>query len=301
MRRKVIKQGHNTLTITLPAKWVKKNHVKPGGEIEIDERKHDLLISTRRRDRGRKAEIKVTRPKRLVSRHIFNQYRKGVDEIKIIYDDPIIIKDIYRYLPILMGFEITYQGKDHTIIKNVLKINEKEFDNTMRRYLLITKNLAEETYDAIKSNEFEKLEGIMELEKVQNRLYMFLSRVVTKRPDIVRESLLEYLFIQRVEDLADDYKYICSYILTKRIKKVSKPTQQLMLDVNRVLNHLYNFYYAYNIETGLKILNSKKKIIVQGLKLLETVPKKEIRIVCILNSTIVKIYEAASPVFGIHL
>ena len=35
MKRKVIKQGHNTLTITLPSKWVEKNTIVPGEEVEV--------------------------------------------------------------------------------------------------------------------------------------------------------------------------------------------------------------------------------------------------------------------------
>lgn len=43
MKRKVIKQGHNTLTITLPAKWVEENSIKAGDELDIDETNNKFL------------------------------------------------------------------------------------------------------------------------------------------------------------------------------------------------------------------------------------------------------------------
>ena len=45
MRRKIIKQGHNTLTITLPSKWVRANKVVPTDEIDVVEKGNKLIIS----------------------------------------------------------------------------------------------------------------------------------------------------------------------------------------------------------------------------------------------------------------
>ena len=43
MIRKVIKQGHNTLTITLPSDWSKKFNLNAGSEVELNEK--DSLIT----------------------------------------------------------------------------------------------------------------------------------------------------------------------------------------------------------------------------------------------------------------
>ena len=37
MKRKIIKQGNNTLTITLPKNWTEKKNIKAGDEIELSE------------------------------------------------------------------------------------------------------------------------------------------------------------------------------------------------------------------------------------------------------------------------
>ena len=44
MKRKVIRQGHNTLTITLPKKWVDRCNLKPGSEVDISEQDENLVI-----------------------------------------------------------------------------------------------------------------------------------------------------------------------------------------------------------------------------------------------------------------
>ena len=40
MKRRVIKQGHNTLTITLPSEWVKKLNIQSGEELDLSEISH---------------------------------------------------------------------------------------------------------------------------------------------------------------------------------------------------------------------------------------------------------------------
>jgi antitoxin component of MazEF toxin-antitoxin module len=45
MKRKVIKQGNRTLTLTLPSSWVKNNNILQGQELTIDEKDGSLVIS----------------------------------------------------------------------------------------------------------------------------------------------------------------------------------------------------------------------------------------------------------------
>ena len=46
MKRKIIKQGHNTLTVTLPSKWVKDLNLSAGDEIELIEKDKSILITS---------------------------------------------------------------------------------------------------------------------------------------------------------------------------------------------------------------------------------------------------------------
>lgn len=299
MRRKVIRQGHNTLTVTLPARWSAENKVKPGDELEINEENGSVIISPIRLDTAKRAEIKVMKPARLISRSICNLYRIGVDEISITYDDPIVIKDINAKLPLLMGFEITAQDKEHTVLHNVMRIDDKEFGSSFRRYFLLTKTLAEESLKAAKNRRFNEMEGLCELENAQNRLYMFLSRCVNKVPGIVKQPQLMYLLIHRLEDIADDYKYICRFLAVKRVA-LSPAAFRHFGRVNRMLGMVYDLYYEFNIEVGQDIINSKKEVIMDGLAMLETAPRKELQIIHLLNNLCVKIFEASSPIFGLR-
>ena len=44
MKRKIIKQGHNTLTMTLPSDWVRKLNLEAGEEVDVCENNGSLVI-----------------------------------------------------------------------------------------------------------------------------------------------------------------------------------------------------------------------------------------------------------------
>ncbi|MBT5023166.1 phosphate uptake regulator PhoU [Candidatus Woesearchaeota archaeon] len=304
MKRKLVKQGGSVMTVSLPAKWIQQKNLNAGDEVEILEEKGYLTISSDTKALEMKAEVTVKKPHRLISRTLFNLYRKGVTEIKVNYDDSSVIKDIQRRLPLMMGFEISDQGKNYVILQSIMRIDDSQFEQSMRRLFLITKSLAEESYDAIATQKYDELDGISELENVQNKFYMYCCRVVNvKGTSMFEKPTLLYLLIQRLEDIADDYKYVCRYLLELKDPKfkLSPETLKLYKNINTLFEKMYNLYYDFDIETAKDIIEGKKAFIKKGLSLLEKVPKKEIRVVHVLNNLSVKIFEAASPIFGINL
>jgi bifunctional DNA-binding transcriptional regulator/antitoxin component of YhaV-PrlF toxin-antitoxin module len=84
MKRKVIKQGYNTLTVTLPTEWTKKFNVKPGDEVEITEQGRGLQVSTEKGPNLSTITIDIAGlTPAVVWRYILAAYRSGYDEITI--------------------------------------------------------------------------------------------------------------------------------------------------------------------------------------------------------------------------
>ena len=84
MRRKVIKQGHNTLTVTLPGKWVNKMGIKPGDELDVTDQDRGLLISTEKGPNLSSITVDISDlTPALIWRYILSAYRAGYDEIRV--------------------------------------------------------------------------------------------------------------------------------------------------------------------------------------------------------------------------
>jgi phosphate uptake regulator len=301
MKRKINKAGPSTLTISLPKKWARAHNLRPGDELEIVENHHCIKFCTKESIKDEVAKIKLTKPKRLTSRSLFNLYRKGVEEIEIYFEDPLALKDIQAMLPLLMGFEMIDEEPNYVKVASIMKIDESKFDDTLKRLFYVTKILAEQSYKAIEEKEYEKLEGVAELEVIQNKYYMFLCRVINQKGKYLFEHpTLRYLLVQRLEDLADDYKYICRFVSERKKPSFSKVALKYYREVNELMYQLNNFYFEPSNEIGKVIIEGKKQLTRKGLDLLEKVDRKEVRLIFLLTNIVVKIYESASPIFGIH-
>jgi bifunctional DNA-binding transcriptional regulator/antitoxin component of YhaV-PrlF toxin-antitoxin module len=134
MKRKIVRLGSFTLVTSIPSKWAKKNRLKAGDEIDVTEEKNNLVLSVEKSISESTKEIFVKKGQKDFQRRLYNTYRSGVSKIIVRYDDPIIIREINKLLPILMGFEITQQEKNTTILSDVMKIDEKHFEQTLKRY-----------------------------------------------------------------------------------------------------------------------------------------------------------------------
>jgi hypothetical protein len=95
MKRRVIKQGLGGYTLSLPVGWVRKNNIDFGQELDVDENKGNLVISTERKKIDNKFSINVDKLKtKTIQEIIMCCYFDGVNEIEITY----IKKDFYLIL-----------------------------------------------------------------------------------------------------------------------------------------------------------------------------------------------------------
>src|SRR3989344_2747145 len=185
MRRRVIKQGHNTLTITIPSKWARQFNIKAGDEIDLKEKDNGLFISTEKRGEKLYAEIDISGldiPS--IWKYFMAVYREGYDEIRVKfnteerYDSPYKFftshavdmsysKKTGNYTPFeliqqitnrFIGFEVIEHHKEHCVIKDMADISSKEFDSSLRRVFLLIQQMSEELSEAIKTNNTKILE-----------------------------------------------------------------------------------------------------------------------------------------------
>ena len=152
MKRKLIKQGNNSYTLTLPIKWIRDKGLDENSEIELEEKEGELIINTNiNKKQIKKLELKITNYNERTIKNLLNQgYRQGYDLIKIQYKNKSqldIIKSITRET--LLGFELTEENLDSCIIENITEPSEEKFDIILRKVFLIIKNEGEEILNDI--------------------------------------------------------------------------------------------------------------------------------------------------------
>src|SRR3989344_4322491 len=274
MKRKVIKQGHNTLTITIPSKWAKRFNLSAGDEIDLIERENGLFISTERRNELLKTELNISNldiP--TIWKYFMAIYREGYDEITAKFDinstwdspykffiqhklDNKYGKEIAKKTPVeflqelvnrFIGYEIINYGKDFVIIKEMSEPTSKEFDNALRRVFLLLEQMAEEICEALEKGSIEQLSHIHDVDTNLDKFHDYCIRILNKLGNMETGKInLYFATLFFLELIGDEYKNISLHLLYD----FKNPDFKGILGVSESIREQFELYYKlfYNFK-----------------------------------------------------
>ncbi|MBN2368215.1 hypothetical protein JXC34_04285 [Candidatus Woesearchaeota archaeon] len=276
MKRKLVKQGLNALTVTLPSSWVRKNNLNPGDEVDLMETDDSLSISAEGKQPIKEITVDVSGLlPRLADRFMARSYQKGYDKITVKYDDPELMLAIKNKVPELMGFEILNTTKNEIGIEVISAELHLDFDTMLRRALLILMDMAKTCQIAWKAGDKKSLNNIFYQDFDVNRFTYFCLRKLNKSQKMMSfgRSILYYL-IESLEDLGDELKELGKILA--RIKP-DEPTLHILNMMNEMFRISYEFFYAPGREKAVKAFKSYKEISALIDKRLETKSKDLIK------------------------
>lgn len=246
MKRKVVLHGPSTLTISLPANWVKKFNIKKGEELDVVEHGKELRINTNSITFEKK-QIDLENLERLGRSYVTSSYRQGYDEIDFTYGDSNYIKTIQNIITReTTGFEIIRQYGNSCTIKDLTGHSRDEFNTALRRIWLLLLDLSNESLVAIKKNNPKELKNIKLMDYSINKFSNYCLRILIKKSHYdFKKTPLYYYFVKSLEEIADQYKDLCNFH-SENLKKIDKDLLELFDKTNSHLNSLYELFYKYD-------------------------------------------------------
>lgn len=259
MQRKVIRQGHNTLTITLPAKWVQKNSVKPGDELSIEEKGMGLVIGNHNGKSNDRVEIDVSDlDSQSLRRQIRSAYKLGYDEVKVNFsnDQTIEFKSnkpqktldaIYKEESMLVGMEIIEQGRQYCLLKDVSNSTMNDPSPILRRVFLLLDDSFQDLLRSIKTFDEEILRTLDNKHDTVTKFITYYHRLLNKQGHSdYRKTAVLYLFINGLDMVADIIKYVGRDWLISKEKKPKKAFLDLLDLVYKDFRMFYQLYYKFD-------------------------------------------------------
>jgi phosphate uptake regulator len=288
MKRKIIKQGHNTLTITLPAEWAQRFNLEAGKEIDLDERDNGLFISTEKNGKHKKIEFDITGlDLPTIWKYFMAAYREGYDEVLVRYNPSMVLESPYKFFnqhkldlrykkatekkPMsevlegfvrrFIGFEVIEHAKDHIVIKEMGESSSKEFDNSLRRVFLLIQQMFDETIEAIEKNDVEILSHMhdvdINLDKFHDYCIRILNKVGNKEP---RKTSLLFATLFILEMIGDEFKNISHHLLYDfKASSDFKYIKEVALSIGEEFNLYYDLFYKFDKEKLVKMSELDKK------------------------------------------
>src|SRR3989344_261617 len=251
MKRKVIQIAGSTQLVSLPRQWAKAHNIQRGQEIEVLADGDKIVISANNTPPLEQAEVDISTLGDMVPRFIHALYKRGVDEVKVVFNDPNSIVTVQNAIGNeVVGFEILEQGKNYCIIRYVSGTLE-EFDSILRRTFLLLLSMAEQSYEYLKTSNFRELKNTAFLEEANNRFTTICRRNLNKNGSATYSKIGPiYYIVEELEKLADQYKYICQhfYNLNDKSIKLNADALNMFEKANSMLRIFYEVFYKFNTD-----------------------------------------------------
>ncbi len=284
MRRKIIKQGAATLTISLPAKWTKRFSLKGGDEVEVIEHERDLLVSSGKPGEKKREVLDLTRTDRMLKRLVAAKYLKGADEIEVKVNNVKKARIIQQRVREMIGMEVVQQGKNFLVIKDIAGAAEGSFDPVLRRVFFMLNAVAEESIKALRQKETD-LAYLEDMESNINRFTDYCIRLLNKQgyPEVSKTPMM-FSLVTLLEELADGHKRFLQAV-TREKTLVPQELVAVYSQIQQLLRQVEQCVFAFSYEKVISASVLRDAIIANLEKrTVQCKSAKEMRILYLLRS-----------------
>jgi phosphate uptake regulator len=213
--RKVLEMGGGTLLVSLPKAWARKNGVKKGSTVAVDElsgRKLIIRPIEGGEDRPREVSLEYTGADHVtVMNDITGAYLYGYDVIRLWGKKVITREDMARLkatLSRLIGLEIMDEDSKHVTVQFLLEPSAINPERIVRRMSGILEGMIKDTGEAVGRNDNKLLSLVAERDDEVDRLYFLLVRTI--RTASIHPEIAEGYGLLAVDVL--DYRVLASFL-----------------------------------------------------------------------------------------
>ncbi|MBW2988282.1 hypothetical protein DRJ48_02250 [Candidatus Woesearchaeota archaeon] len=298
MKRRVIRQGHGTFTITLPKKWCEQQGIQPGDEIEVEIEEDCLRVSSEPKKKGSKIHIDITGLDRCsILYSIRNAYRMGYDVIELTFEnsstvyyrtlESVSVLSVVHYeVNNLIGVEVIHQTSNSCTIKDISSPSSEEFETILRRIFILMTQTAEDLVSGIENFDLDLVRTTEEKHDTITKFVSYCLRLINKRRDIpYKQHALVYHIIANIDKIVDIFKYTARNFLYYN-KPMGKHSIELMKQMVHSLKLYYEFFYKFDSNKVVEIDKNRDDVlrkIKQGYNLLT---KEEMLIITNFEQTL---------------
>jgi phosphate uptake regulator len=213
--RKVLEMGGGTLLISLPKEWTKRNGVKKGATLAVDELSARKLIVRPIEDvvdKPRETEVEYPgEDLSEVMNDVTGAYLLGFDVIKIVGKKVISREDRARLkatMARLVGLEIMDEDAKRVVVQFLLESSAIVPERIVRRMSSILDGMLRDMAEGLTKGDSKLLALVAERDDEVDRLYFLLVRAI--RAAIMRPEIAESYGLSPVDVL--DYRVLASFL-----------------------------------------------------------------------------------------
>lgn len=249
MKRKINKSGPSTLIVSLPSKWVKKQNIKQGDEVDVIEEGSRLVIGSNPKKKVLDISVDVSGSGGMLPRIIAGIYKAGFDVVKIRYTgakELDAIQDIvYRSCH---SYEIMGVNKNIVDVKAISELDPSLFNKILRKASQAVLTISDEVYCAVKKEDYAELSNLVLKDQIVDRHTDFCRRVINKGYDVGYPLIGPiYVILEQIEVAADILKKLSSDAARHKLV-LDDNLLKLFRDANNLIKLLFECLFDFKME-----------------------------------------------------
>lgn len=254
MRRKINRVGQNTLTVSLPHKWVKENSLVPGTEVDIEILdKQRLMVDISGRDRApslRQATVDFNDVSPLTAKCSLDMlYNTGYDVLTLLSNSFEVREVLQNRSRQLVGFTVVEQRESECVIRDITTGLSGDIDNLMRRLFHTINSMGNEGFQALKRKDQKQLKSLILVEVSVNQLVHSCLRIIAKNGYSQTDKVVPYsVLLYYLEAIGDDLRDLYKLLGKTDLKKISDGFIDLFSQVLLFFKDFTSTFYKYDRE-----------------------------------------------------
>mgnify|MGYP005849170717 CR=1 FL=1 len=303
MKRKIIKQGHNAFTITLPNEWVQNMNLKPKDEIDLIEDGNQLVINSKKNNEFNSVSFDISNLSiPLIWKYFSTIYREGYDEIVITFSDAykryenaysysaayrkdklisedkkslfLTIQDIVNRF---IGMEIIEFNNKECIVRQMEEPSDKQFESSVKRIFFILDQFFQDLLIAVKTDDLRNLKETHTIDTNLDRFHDFCCRILSKTGcKSPHKSQLIFTTLYMLELLGDEFKAISDCLLKKDYQKERKNLERFSETIYEQFKKYTEIYNKFEHKKVKEIYETSSNLFQKYPELLVKNKKQEI-------------------------
>ncbi len=289
MRRKVVKQGKSSLTVSLPTKWIKKNKVNAKDELEATEQGNKLVLTlVKQKIEEKKKTVNIDgMNKSLVRRYLNALCINGVTEITFTYTNSTAYnKHTEKKEPLLpflqglvnqiIGISITQQDKTKTTFKILTNAKPEEFEPSLNRAISILIQTSQDIISAIQKDDKEVLDFIINFSEINlNRTIIYAHNILNiYGRETNSQSNNYFLLLNQLEEIGDRHLDII-----RLIKKEPPTHKDLIPHYQQITQSMQDFkklHTHFTNESATKLYGTLENTKKEAKKIKDTEKREKV-------------------------
>ncbi len=286
--RRAQKVGHSTLTVSLPAEWVKRNGLEKGSPIFFYEEKDGslrLYVEPKRVDDevviidADRYEDPLTLAKVVVGNYVLGRsLLKIVSERRLKREQIEVIREVTHRL---MGIGIVETSENHLLLQSSVDPKSFPLSTMLKRLYMIVSTMFKEARDGLIDGDIELSKDAMSREYEADTTYWLISRLlssaqqswitaqemgITDPMEIIHASLISRF----LEMIGDHSEYIA-----KKSMELRGLWDDLPGDIMNLLEQMGSLAFTIIDKAMESIITGDVKVASDAIKMKEVVELKE--------------------------